>query len=38
MRSSSKQIIETALFFQNNMKYENLQRLHVCVRVTMCSG
>lgn len=27
VRSSFKQIIETALFFHNNMKYENLQRL-----------
>ncbi len=26
MRSGSKQIIETALFFHNNMRYKNLQR------------
>lgn len=34
MRSSSKQIIETALFFQNKMKYENLKNA-ACVHARM---
>ena len=37
MRSSSKQILETALFFHNNIKYEKGTRLpHVFTVVYLC--